>query len=461
MEDFYKNIFYPESVAVVGASSKQSNLGRNIIHNIVAWEYKGEVFPVNPRGEDVLGYKGYRSLAAIPAKVQLVVAFVPAKVIPDVVDQCVELGIKCLAVPAAGFSEFGDEGKALEKRVVEKARSGGLRILGPNCLTVINAENGLCLPFLEIGKRDPGGISIITQSGGVGLSITMILSNACRSFNKFVSIGNKLDTDEVDFLELLGKDPGTEVICMFLEDIVRGREFAEVASKINKPIIVCKASTTETGSRAAASHTASLANNDDVIDGILKQSGVIRVNSVRELAWAAIAMELPPLKSNRLVIMSQAGGYSVFITDEVVKGGFELAELDPRITDGLKERSRADIIDFKNPVDLGDVHTSDAISYAMDSTLAQADVDGLMAVLFRRSDVKYEGAFSGLSREVYGDIGKMIKKYNKPVALTVMTHSEYLKKIRSEADYPIFESPDDALLAMRVLREHGQNQGRI
>lgn len=456
MEEFYQNIFYPKSVAVIGASPKKTNLGRNIIQNIVAWEYKGDVYPVNPRGEDVQGYKGYESLAAIPDRVDLVVAFVPAKIIPGIVDQCVELGIKCLAISAAGFSEFGEEGRKLEKRVIEKARSGGLRIMGPNCLTVINAENGLCLPFLEIGKREPGRISIISQSGGVGLSFLMILGNATRGFNKFVSIGNKLDTDEVDFLELLGRDPGTHVICMFLEDIVRGREFAEVASKIDKPIIVCKASTTDRGSRAAASHTASLSNNDAVIDGILNQSGVIRVNSVRELAWAAIAMEMPLLRGNRLVIMSQAGGYSVLITDEAVKAGFELAELDPKVAEGLKERSRADIIDFKNPVDLGDVHTSDAISYAMDSILAQPNVDGLMAVLFRRADVRYEGALSGLSREVYGDIGKMIKKYKKPVALTVMTQSEYLKKIRAEAEYPIFESTDEAILGIRVLMEQGK-----
>ncbi|MBN2168237.1 MAG: CoA-binding protein [Actinobacteria bacterium] len=455
MKDLYQKIFYPRTVAVVGASPKETNIGRNIVENITAWEYAGDVFPVNPKGEDVYGCKGYASLKEIPGEVDLVVAFVPATAVPDVVDQCIELEIKCLAVPAAGFSEFGDKGKSLERQVLSRAREGNLRIIGPNCLGLINAENGLCLPFLLMAKRDSGKVSIVSQSGGVGLSFIMMLGNARRGFNKFVSVGNKLDMDEVDFLNLLAEDPGTNVICLFLEDIVRGREFARAASAVDKPIIMCKASRTETGSRAAASHTSSLANNDSVIDGIVRQTGIIRVDSIKEMASAAVAFDLPPMKGDGLVIMSQAGGYSVLLADAATRFGFDLPELDDSTREGLKERARADVISFRNPLDLGDIHSSEAIVFALDSALSQPDVNGVSIVLFRRADSRYDGAFSGLAREVYKDIGEMMNKHDKPIALTVLTQTDYLKKIRSENSYPVFETPEDALLALDALRKYG------
>ncbi|MBN1288718.1 MAG: CoA-binding protein [Actinobacteria bacterium] len=461
MKDLYNNIFYPKTVAVVGASPKETNVGRNIVENITEWEYEGDVFPVNPEGEDVYGYKGYTSLTEIPGKVDLVVAFVPATVVPDISRQCIDLGIKCLAVPSAGFSEFGDEGRLLERELLAEARDGGLRIIGPNCLGVINAENGLCLPFILLAKREPGTVSVISQSGGVGLSFIMLLGNARRSFNKFISVGNKLDMDEVDFLKLLAEDPGTNVICMFLEDIKRGREFAETASGIKKPILLCKASRTDTGSRAAASHTSSLANDDSVIEGIVRQAGIIRVDSIREMACAATAFDLPPCKGDRIVVMSQAGGYSVILADACARNGFKLPELDATTRQGLKERARADVINFRNPLDLGDMYKSDAIVYALDSILSQSDIHGVIVVLFRRSDSRYDGAFSGLAREVYGDIGQMMGKHNKPVALTVLTQGDYLSRIRSENPFPIFEAPEDALLALKALRDYGTGRSRV
>jgi len=447
-------MFYPESVAVVGASNNPKNMGRNIVSNLEAWGFSGDVYPVNPRGEDVLGLKGYSSLQEIPGAVDMVVAFVPARVVPDVMDQCAEKGVRRMAVPSGGFSEFGESGDELTKLVRRKAGEHGIRFVGPNGLTIINNENGLCLPFLALMKRPLGGISIISQSGGVGLSLLMFLDDTGTGFNKFISVGNKVDMDEVDFLEYLGRDPGTTVICMFLESIARGREFTRAVSSTDKPVIVYKANTTEVGARTAASHTAALANDDAVLEGVFRQENVIRVHSVKRLMGLARAFELPLMRGNRIAVVSQAGGYTVVAADEAYRHGFEFSEFSDRMLDGFKEHVRSDVIRLGNPLDLGDVHSSDAIVFALDRIMAQENVDGVVAILLRRAHSEYEGAYSGLSREMYGDIGKVIKRYDKPLSLGLMTQCDYLRDVQGRMDFPVFESPEEAVEALAVLRDY-------
>lgn len=447
-----EKLFYPDSVAVVGASANPDNMGRNIVQNLLTWQFKGAVYPVNPGGEDVHGLKGYASLLDIPGPVDLVVAFVPARVVPGVMDDCAKKGVGWMAIPSGGFSEYGESGDELTRVIQERADRYGIRFVGPNGLTVINAENGLCLPFLTIRKRDPGSVSIISQSGGLGMSLIMFLDNASRSFNKFVSVGNKANMDELDFLEYLGRDPGTKVICMFLESVVRGRKFLEVASRVEKPVLVYKANTTEIGARAASSHTAALANDDTVLDGMMQQSGVIRVRSIRSLMNMARAFELPPMRGNNIAVVSQAGGYTVMTSDEAYRHGFEFPQFSDGVLSGLKEHVRADVIRLGNPLDLGDILSSDAIVYALDQVMAQEQVDGVVAVLLRRADSKYDGAYARLSREVYADLGAMIEKHRKPLALALVTQCTYFHDVQSRMPFPIFESPEDAVEALSVLR---------
>jgi acyl-CoA synthetase (NDP forming) len=354
MDADIRTMFYPESVAVVGASANPRNMGRNIVQNLITWEYPGKVYPVNPRGEEVLGLKGYKSLEDIEGPVDLAVAFVPASAVPGVMDQCDKKGIKLMAIPSGGFSEYGEEGAKLTRAIREKAEAYGMRFVGPNGLTLINAENGLCLPFPTFRKRAPGRISIISQSGGVGMSLIMFLDNSHSSFNKFVSVGNKVNMDELDFLEFLGSDPGTSVICMFLESVVRGREFIEVASRIDKPVLVYKANTTEVGAKTAASHTAALANNDMVVDGALKQAGVIRVDEIQKLMDMARAFEMPRMRGNRIAVVSQAGGYTVMLSDEAYRQGFVFPPLAESLVSGFKEYARSDVIRLGNPLDRRD-----------------------------------------------------------------------------------------------------------
>jgi len=451
-----RKLFYPDSVAVVGASAAENNFGRNIVQNLITWEFKGDIYPVNPRGEEVLGLKAYTSVEEIPGKVDLVVAFVPARVVPEVMEQSARKGVTRMAIPSGGFSEYGEKGDELTCQVRDLADGFGIRFVGPNCLTIINAENGLCLPFLTTQKRRLGRISIISQSGGVGLSLIMFLDNVSRGFNKFVSVGNKVSLDELDFLEYLGQDPGTGVICMFLESVVRGNRFLEVASKLEKPLIMYKANTTVVGAATAASHTAALANDDAVLEGMVNQAGIIRVDAIKKLMDMASAFELPPMRGNRIAVVSQAGGYSVLTADEAYRRGFEFPVLSSDMLDDFREHVTADVIKLGNPLDLGDIHSGDAILYAIDRVMAQENVDGVVAVLLRRADSKYEGAYSRLSREIYGDIGDIIRKRDKPLALALITQCHYLRHVQSRMDYPIFEFPEEAVEALAILRDYHQ-----
>jgi acyl-CoA synthetase (NDP forming) len=454
MDADIRTMFYPESVAVVGASANPRNMGRNIVQNLITWEYPGKVYPVNPRGEEVLGLKGYKSLEDIEGPVDLAVAFVPASAVPGVMDQCDKKGIKLMAIPSGGFSEYGEEGAKLTRAIREKAEAYGMRFVGPNGLTLINAENGLCLPFPTFRKRAPGRISIISQSGGVGMSLIMFLDNSHSSFNKFVSVGNKVNMDELDFLEFLGSDPGTSVICMFLESVVRGREFIEVASRIDKPVLVYKANTTEVGAKTAASHTAALANNDMVVDGALKQAGVIRVDEIQKLMDMARAFEMPRMRGNRIAVVSQAGGYTVMLSDEAYRQGFVFPPLAESLVSGFKEYARSDVIRLGNPLDLGDIHSTDAILYAVDQVMGQDDIDGVAMVLLRRSDAKYDGAYAEMSREPYPALGEIMKRHDKPIALTLLTQCDYFEDVQSRMPFPVFETPEEAISVLAVLRDY-------
>ncbi len=448
-----RELFYPESVAVVGASSGERNMGKNIVENLLNWGYKGKVFPVNSRGEDVFGLRGYKSILDIEEKVDLAVAFVPAKVVPAIMDDCGKCGIKWMAIPSGGFSEYGPEGEKLTRLVCEKAEKYNIRFVGPNGLTIINTENGLCLPFLTLKKREYGPISIISQSGGVGLSLIMFLDNCNLGFSKFISVGNKVNMDELDFLEYLSQDESTKVICMFLESVVRGRRFFEVASQIKKPVIVYKANVTDYGAKTAASHTAALANDDEILNGVFKQAGIIRVRTIKNLIDMARGFALPPMRGNRVAVISQAGGYTVLLADEVYKKGFELPEFSPSMIQGLKSYVRSDVIRLSNPLDLGDIHSADAIVYAMDRALGEEQIDGAVVVLLRRADARYVGAYSALSREIYSDIGTIMERHGKPIALCLLTQCDYLKDVRSRIPYPIFDTPEDAVAVLAGLRD--------
>lgn len=451
-----KQIFEARSVAIIGVSEREGNLAKNILQNLIDWGYEGEIYCVNPKGGQALGYPLYTSVSEIPATVDLGVIFVPAPAVPGIVEECGRKGITRLAIPSGGFEEFGGGGNRARDALVDAARRHGIRFTGPNCLTVINAHTNLCLPFVPVPSDLPrGGVSIVAQSGGIGLDFLARLKDDNTGFAKFASIGNKTDLDEVDFLQYLGRDPDTQVICMYLEDVARGRELLETARGIDKPILVYKANVEPLTIESAQSHTAALANDDDVLEGALEQAGVIRVQRLAQLAGYAKVFSLPPLRGNRIALVSPTGGILVLASDQCARRGFEFPRLPASLAQDIKENLRAGIIDISNPLDLGDVHDADMRVYIIDRLLEQDFIDGVIMLLVARlsSGGEMTGNIRSLSKNVLPDLEGLMKKHDKPIVFSLLSTSEVRISARRTAALPVFDDAEEAVDAAAVLRD--------
>ena len=279
-----REIFYPSSVAVIGVSSKPDNLGRNIVANLVNYGFDGIVYAVGPRGGAIETRRIYHSVGDIPDHIDLAVILTPAQTVPGVLEECGRKGIRFAIIETAGFREYTEDGKKLEDEIVQVASKYGIRFVGPNCIGAINMENGFCVPFPRLTKFVlRGEVSMISQSGGVGMSVLNLMANEGLGLNKFVSVGNMLNLDAEDMLEYLIQDEGTRLIFLYLESIQNGRRLMEVARKSNKPILVFKSNIGKLGQNIALSHTASLASDDKVVEAALQQAGIVRVRDATSL----------------------------------------------------------------------------------------------------------------------------------------------------------------------------------
>jgi acyl-CoA synthetase (NDP forming) len=413
---------------------------------------------VNPKGGEALGYKLYPSVTDISESVDLGVIIIPAPAVPETVEECGRKGIRWLAIPTGGFDEFSGEGTGISDSLVRAAREHDIRFIGPNCLTVINAHNGLCLPFVLIPPElRRGGVSIVTQSGGIGLDFLARLNDSNTGFSKFISIGNKTDLDEADYLRYLGGDDLTRVICMYLEDVSSGRDLVEAASHIEKPMLIYKSNVEPVTRKSAHSHTAALANDDDVLDGALRQAGIVRVHRLSHLAGYAKAFSLPPLRGNRIALVSPTGGVLVLATDLCARRGFEFPQLPSSLLEDIRGRLRAGVIGISNPMDLGDVHDADARVDIIDRLMQQDFIDGVILILIARISVKGKvttGGIHGLEKNILPDLGTLIKKHDKPLIFSLLATSEVRYEARRSVDYPIFSDAEEAVDAAAILRDH-------
>ncbi len=456
-------IFEARSVAIIGVSEREGNLAKNILQNLIDWGYKGDIFCVNPKGGQALGFPLYSSVADIPTAVDLGVIFVPAPAVPGIVEECGRKGITRLAIPSGGFEEFGGGGNRARDALVEAARKHDIRFMGPNCLTVINAHTNLCLPFVSVPSDLPrDGVSIVAQSGGIGLDFLARLRDENTGFAKFASIGNKTDLDEVDFLAYLGRDPDTRVICMYLEDVARGRELLEAARGIDKPILAYKANVDPLTIESAQSHTAALANDDEVLEGAFEQAGIIRVQRLAQLAGYAKVFSLPPLRGNRIALVSPTGGILVLASDQCARRGFEFPRLPPLLTQDIKENLRAGVIDISNPLDLGDVHDADARVYIVDRLMEQDFIDGVIMLLVTRlsSSGEMAGNIRSLSKNVLPDLDALMQKHGKPIVFSMLSTSEVRINARRTSALPVFDDAEEAVDAAAVLRDYSMRQPR-
>lgn len=371
-------IFSPRSIAVIGASQTEGSVGRAVFNNILLGGFTGIVYPVNLKAHSVFGVRAYPSISDLPEKVDLAVVIVPAAAVPEVVEKCGKNGVKGLVIISAGFKEVGKEGAELENETATIVKNHSMRLIGPNCLGVINTDTNVRLNTSFATKMPAqGSIAFASQSGALCAAILDFARGEKIGFSKFVSMGNKADVNENDLLEYMGTDPQTRVILLYVEDIIDGRKFVEVASHITekKPIIAVKAGVTPEGARAASSHTGALAGSDEAYDAILRQSGVLRVESVSELFDYARAFAEQPLPNgNRVAIITNGGGPGIMATDACIRYGLQIAQFSEK----TKKQLRAGLpkaASVNNPVDIVGDAQADRYEVALRAALWDENVD--------------------------------------------------------------------------------------
>jgi acetate---CoA ligase (ADP-forming) len=445
-----RQFFYPESVAVVGVSENPDNLGRNIVSNLLDYGFQGRIFPVGPKGGRVFHLDIYPSLLDLPEAPELVGILAPARVVPDILNDCGRLGVKQVVVESGGFSELGREGRRLEEQVRQKLREFGIRMMGPNGLGVINMEIGLCLPFMTFPtKPQAGGISLICQSGGVGSNVMAWLAQSGLGMNKFVSVGNKLDINENDILAFFLEDPGTTLIYLYMEDLADGRRLMELGRHAKKPILLHKANIGSLSADIARSHTASLAVDDEVVSAACCQSGILRVHSRNEFLHAAIALLQPPLKGDRLVVLSRSGGEAVVVADACQKAGFQLPPLSPEIIRLIESRSRAGVIKPMNPLDLGDVFDFSLYQDVAAAFCADPEIDAIVFNYGPLTNVEQEPA-----RAMAKNLIDLARQYEKPLLISVIGNLEERQFFRQELGVPVFAFPGEAIRSLSLARSY-------
>ncbi|HEY9646226.1 MAG TPA: bifunctional acetate--CoA ligase family protein/GNAT family N-acetyltransferase [Chroococcidiopsis sp.] len=379
-------IFAPQTVAVIGATDREGSVGRTILWNLISNPFGGTIFPVNPKRHSVLGIPAYASLAAIPDPVDLAIIVTPATTVPDIIGECIDAGVKGAIVISAGFKETGEAGQQLEQRIREQLQRGKLRLIGPNCLGVMNPLVGLNATFATTIAR-PGNVGFISQSGAL---CTAILDWSFREnvgFSAFVSIGSMLDVDWGDLIDYLGDDPNTHSIVIYMESIGDARSFLSAAREValTKPVIVIKAGRTDAAAKAAASHTGALAGSDAVLDAAFRRCGVLRVSSISDLFdMAEVLAKQPRPKGPRLTIITNAGGPGVLATDALIGTGGELAELSPEAIADLNAILPPHW-SHSNPIDiLGDAEPERYLK-AIEVAVQNPDSDGLLVILTPQS----------------------------------------------------------------------------
>ncbi len=444
-----KGFFHPHSVAVVGVSTSEDNLGRQIAANLQRFAFDGIIHEVGPRGGTLFGRRIYRSVSDIPDHVDLAVILTPARTIPEIMTDCGRKGIRRVVIEAAGFGEYGAEGTRIERQIVDIAARYDMRFIGPNCIGVIHRQNGLCTPFVGL---DPavrrGGISVITQSGGVGVSILNVLNTEGLGLSKMASIGNKLDVDENDLLEYFIEDPETEIICMYLEGIRDGRRLIDLALRSPKPILLHKSNIGRAARGIASSHTAALSADDRVVDAAVRQAGIARFRDPETLVHYLKALPMPPLAGNRLVVLSRSGGHAVIAADECDLTGMTLAELPQSFLDDVETHLRASVIKLTNPMDLGDLFDLDVYATIAERALTMEDVDGMV---FLHTYVA--GTEGDRSADLFTRLHTMSHRIGKPIAIHAATEERELSRLRHQLDCPLFSEPSDAVRSLALLRD--------
>ena len=456
MSNHIDAIMNPSSIAVVGASNRPGSVGLAVISNLIKGGYQGVLYPVNPKTRSVQSIKSYPSISAIPDEVDLAVIIVPAKIVSNVLEEAGEKGVKGAVVITAGFKEVGGKGVELEKKLQETARKYDISVIGPNCLGVINNDDRTKMNASFATKMPlPGNIAFISQSGALCTSVLDYADGRHIGFSKFISFGNKADVNEIDLLNYLKDDPETDVILMYLEDISDGHKFLEVARDIawnaKKPMIALKSGRSAAGARAAASHTGSLAGSDSAYDAIFRQSGIQRVDRIDELLDYGVALAQQPLpKSNRIAIITNAGGPGIMATDAAIRVGLEIAELSRATKEKLK-RDLPPTASINNPVDVIGDATHERYEASIRHILLDESVDGAIVILTPQAMTDIVE-----TAQVVPRAAELIEKPVLCSFMGIVDVSEGIKVLEKNG-FPNYAFPEQAVRAMAAMVRYSEH----
>lgn len=445
-----ETLFNPKSTVIIGASNSPFNLGATICNILKYLKYHGEIYAVNRAGEDVHGCRGYKSVKEVPIPPDLAVILTSAALVPAFAAECGEAGVKYLIIESAGFSEDGGDGDRYQRELDETVKKYGIRYIGPNCLGTINTHNnfinfyGMVPGMYDVVFQNPGKNSFVVQSGGIGALIIDSFQTDIVNVNKMVSIGNKADLDESDFIEYFDSDETTEVIGLYLENIRDGKKLMLAAKNAKKPVLAFKVGRTKEGAAAALSHTSGMANNDKIFDSACRQSGIIRLKSVSELySLPKIFTEMPLLKGNRIAIVTNSGAFGGITSDILSESNFAVA----KFSDELKQRLAATgkIYNSSNPVDLGPTMSIKIFEDVFEILLSSDEIDGILAI---------PNVWRPVILDAIMDLISKCKKYEKPASIYIPNSIERIISIRKERVIPVFESPEQAVRALAVSLQH-------
>ncbi len=451
-------IFYPDSVVVIGVSEKADNLAANIIRNLLEFGYSGDVYAVGLQSGEVHNIPILTSVEALPDGVGLAVILTPAATVPGLLDTCGRKGIRRAVIESGGFGEFSEAGRELEEQIREVARRWDIRFVGPNCISVVNVENGLYLPFAILDRQavKMGPVSVLAQSGGVSITYLLLLSEAGLGVNKVVSMGNKADLDEVNYLTYLIEDPGTEIICLYLESIEEGRRLMELAASSPKPVIVQKANTGQMSARIAFSHTAALANDNRIVGAALRQAGIAHAGSFQDAVTLAQGFTLPPVRGNDLLVISRSGGHAVVAADVAEAYGFHLLPIPDDFLTRVRSIFRADVIALTNPIDLGVVFDFDLYGEIADECLRTLDPDALLLVHTYSTGPEAEA-----SRRLARRVEQLVQQTGKPIAFCPFTQESEVMALEREVELPTFATIEGAVRALAASRDRYIRPARL
>lgn len=448
-------LFSPQGVALIGTSASPNKLSHGILKNMVEGNFQGEIYPVNPKYDQVLGLKCYPEIASLPEPVELAVIALPAPAVRGTIDECGRRGIRSAVIISGGFREIGPEGRQLEDDCIATARKYGMRVIGPNCVGTMDLYSGLNTTFIK-GLPEKGRIGFLSQSGAICGGVVDYVRGKDIGFSMFASLGNMADVNETDMIEYLATDPNTYVIALYLEGIQDGRRFIDVASKVSKvkPIVVLKVGRSSAGARAVSSHTGSLAGAYAAYEAAFRQSGVLTVDSAEELFDVALTLDyLSAPKGNRVAIVTNSGGPAALASDSLAANGMALADL----TQDTQQELRAGLVpsaQVANPVDMLGGAEPREYDVAMKACLKDPQVDSVVAILTPQALVN--------PAEVARVIGNASANQTKPVTACFLGGESVneARHVLNQLRVPMFIFPEQCGRALGALQRFSRLSSR-